>query len=172
MRKKVHRRDFKKLHLAVETCQPDKIIYGAILTSGNCGDSPQFQPLLDQVPGPLGQVCGDSAYLSRANAQYVEDRGGVPFLKPKDNVRALALGHPAWRRMILLSQNHPVLFERQYHRRSNNESCNSTWKKWFGEALFSRRKRNQNREVQWKSTTYDIRYLVRFRTRKELAFGG
>ena len=172
MRKKIHRRDFKKLHLAVETCQPDKIIYSSILTPGKCGDSPQFAPLLDQVPGPLGQVSGDSAYLSRANAQYVEDRGGVPFLKPKDNVRTLALGHPAWRRMINYSRDYPLQFDKHYHRRSNNESANSTWKKWFGEALFSRKKSNQNREVQWKTMAYDIRHLVRFRLRNGLSIGG
>lgn len=109
---------------------------------------------------------------SNSSSQYVEDRCDVPFPKPKDDIRANALVYPAWRRMILLSRNHPVLFGGQYHRRSNNGSCNPIRKKWFGKALFSRRKRNQNREAWRKSMTYEIRYLVRFRTRKELTFGG
>ncbi len=171
-RKNVRRRDFRKLHLAVETSQPVKVIYESSLPSGRTEDSPQFIPLLEHVPRVIGEVSWDIAYSSRKNAQYVADRGGRPFPALKDNVRALAFGHPPWRGMVLRYWNHPRFFDRHYHRRSNTEAQNCIWKKWCGEALDSRKRWNQRREVQWKNLAINLRLLVRYNIRREITTGG
>lgn len=100
--------------MASETRLPDKPVYGFELTSALRGDSPRLVPLLERIRWPLGDVCGDKAYASRANAQYVEDRGGRPYLMPKGNATAKARGCPAWRRMVLSRRRHPRAFERRY----------------------------------------------------------
>lgn len=152
----------------METVQPEKIIHASALTAGNRGDSPMLIPLLEEVDGAIGEVSGDKGYQSRSNAQYVKDRGGKPYLMPKDNATARSKGFPAWREMVIERQTNPSEFEKHYHHRSNVESVNSTWKRWFGEALRSRKVRNQKREMEWKKGVYNLRLLVRFRLRNGL----
>ena len=84
-------------------------------------DSPEFIPLLGQIQGPLGDVLGDSEYASRANAQYVADRGGVPYLKPKSNATPKPRRHPAWKHMVRLFQHRPARFNARYRYRVNVE---------------------------------------------------
>ncbi|MER6190166.1 IS5 family transposase [Streptomyces cyaneofuscatus] len=71
-----------KLHLAVEQGQKPLSI---VVTAGQCGDSPQFEPLLEKVRVPrLGpgrphvrpdRVRADKAYASRRNRAYLRRRG-------------------------------------------------------------------------------------------------
>ena len=165
LHKKVRKREFRKLHLSSECRQPDKPIYSWELTSALRGDSPQLIPLLERIEGELGDVCADKAFASRDNAQYIEDRGGRPFLMPKDNATALAKGHPAWRRMVLYRKNHPESFEKRYHKRSNVEAANSSFKRRLGAYLRSRIWWNQRREVGLKVIAYNLCLLIRFRIR-------
>lgn len=164
----MRRREFRKLHLVVETTQPEKVILASALTAGSRGDSPLLIPLLEEIKQPIAEVSGDKGYPSRQNAQYIRDRGAKPFLMPKDNATPRAHGHLAWREMVLERRQNPIEFEKHYHRRSNNESVNSTWKKWFGEALRSKKRWNQRRETTWKKAVYNLRLLVRFRLRIQL----
>jgi transposase len=71
-----------KVHLAVEQGQKPLSL---IVTAGQRGDSPQFQPLLERISVPrLGpgrprkrpdKVRADKAYGSRANRAYLRRRG-------------------------------------------------------------------------------------------------
>lgn len=71
-----------KLHLAVEHGQKPLSI---VVTAGQCGDSPQFEPVLEKVRVPrLGpgrprvrpdRVRADKAYASRRNRAYLRRRG-------------------------------------------------------------------------------------------------
>lgn len=71
-----------KLHLAVEQGQKPLSI---VITAGQRGDSPQFEPVLDKVRVPrLGpgrprvrpdRVSADKAYASRRNRAYLRRRG-------------------------------------------------------------------------------------------------
>jgi transposase len=167
----VHRKDFRKLHIVAETVQPEKIIHASALTAGNCGDPQMLIPLLEGIDGPIGEVSGDKGYPSRRNAQYIRDRGAKPYLMPKENARPRSNGFPAWREMVLERIEKPSLFEKHYHRRSNNESVNSTWKRWFGDSLRSRKRWNQRRETTWKKAVYNLRHLIRFRLRTRIAGG-
>ncbi|MET9205414.1 MULTISPECIES: IS5 family transposase [Streptomyces] len=71
-----------KLHLAVEQGQKPMSI---VITAGQCGDSPQFEPVLERVCVPrIGpgrprvrpdRVRADKAYASRKNRAYLRRRG-------------------------------------------------------------------------------------------------
>ncbi len=161
----VRKREFRKLHLASECRREEKPIYSWELTAALRGDSPLLIPLLERIDDPLGDVCADKGYPSRANAQYVADRGGTPFLMPKKGATARAGGHPAWRRMVLLRKERPEAFHRRYHKRSNGEATNGAFKGRLGCHLRSRRWWNQRREVGLKVVAYNLRLLIRYRIR-------
>jgi Transposase DDE domain len=96
---RLSRRPFRKAHLAVEARAEDRAIYAWRLTTSRRHDGPLLPKLLEQIEGPIGDVLGDGAYASRSNAEYVEGRGGVSYLRPRENWRpragaALALAAP------------------------------------------------------------------------------
>lgn len=167
----MRRREFRKLHLASECRQPEKPIYSWELTNALRGDSPLLVPLLERIDGPLGDVCGDKGYPSRVNAQYVEDRGGTPFLMPKENATGKAKGYPAWKRMVRFRQRRPVAFRKRYHQRSNGEATNGAFKGRFGGHISSRLWWNQTREVAQRVVAYNLRLLIRYRIRWGLEAG-
>ena len=97
----VKKRDFRKLHLASEFRHKEKPIYSWELnTAIRRHDSPRFIKLLTRITGELGDVCGDKAYSSRKNAEIAVDRGGRPFLMPRNNASNRAKGHQAWKDMM------------------------------------------------------------------------
>ncbi|WP_438948610.1 transposase [Streptomyces atratus] len=71
-----------KLHLAIEQGQKPMSI---VITAGQCGDPPQFEPVLENIRVPrqgLGRprkrpdtVRADKAYGSRKNRSYLRRRG-------------------------------------------------------------------------------------------------
>jgi transposase len=84
-----------KIHLACEQGQKPLSI---VITGGQRGDSPQFQPVLEgiRVPRPgagrprtrPGRALGDKAYGSRANRAYLRRRGiRCTIPEKKDQVR-------------------------------------------------------------------------------------
>jgi len=77
------RREFRKVHLTVECRRSARFVYPWVLTRGQDADSPLFPTLLRGTAhlGPIGDVCADSAYASRANAQLTQDLGGT-FIRP------------------------------------------------------------------------------------------
>lgn len=161
------RRDFRKLHLASECKQKEKPIYSWTLTSALRHDSPRFRSLLRRVHGRIGDVCSDSANSCRENASLVARMGGRPFLMPRKNASSKARGHQAWREMMLFRERHPQRFEKRYHKRSNAESTNSSFKGKYGDELYSRTWFMQKREAGLKVIDYNIRRLIRFRIRLE-----
>ena len=64
---------------------PEKPIYSIEVTKAARHDSPMLIPLLKRITGEIGDVCGDKGLASRRNAQYIDDRGGTPFLMMKKN---------------------------------------------------------------------------------------
>ncbi|WP_435880673.1 IS5 family transposase [Streptomyces zaomyceticus] len=84
-----------KIHLA---CEQGQKPLSLLVTAGQRGDSPQFEPVLDaiRVPGPGPgrprrrplRVRGDKAYSSRANRAYLRRRGiRCTIPEPADQVR-------------------------------------------------------------------------------------
>ena len=162
----VKKRDFRKLHLASECKHKEKPIYSWELTSAiRRHDSPRFIKLLIRITGELGDVCGDKAYSSRKNAEIAVDRGGRPFLMPRNRVK----GHQAWKDMMKYREEHPRAFKNRYNKRSNaTESTNSAFKRKFGDILHSRKWKMQKIETGIKVLIYNIRLLIRYRIRTEM----
>ncbi len=84
-----------KLHLA---CEQGQRPLSLLITPGQWGDAPQFQPVLDAVSVPRRErgrprsrpdrVLGDKAYLSRANRAYLRRRGiAATIAEPADQAR-------------------------------------------------------------------------------------
>ena len=124
--------------------------------------------LLKRIHGKIGNVCGDKANSCRRNAELVAELGGKPFLMPKKNASSRARGYHAWKVMMRYKEEHPKAFENRYHKRSNAESTNSSFKGKYGEFLHSRQWYTQKREAGLKVITYNIRQLIRFRIRVEI----
>jgi len=124
--------------------------------------------LLKRVHGSIGIVCGDKANSCRENAKLVVSRGGKPFLMPRKNASSKAKSSWAWKEMMQYRQEHPRAFENRYHKRSNVESTNSSFKGKYSEFLYSRRWHTQKREAGLKVLVYNIRQLIRFRIRAQL----
>jgi transposase len=166
----VKKRDFRKLHLASECKHKEKPIYSWELTSAiRRHDSPRFIKLLIRITGELGDVCGDKAYSSRKNAEIAVDRGGRPFLMPRNNASNRAKGHQAWKDMMKYREEHPRAFKNRYNKRSNaTESTNSAFKRKFGDILHSRKWKMQKIETGIKVLIYNIRLLIRYRIRTEM----
>lgn len=162
------RRDFRKLHLACECVRKEKPIYSWTLTSALRHDSPKFRMLLKRIHGGIGIVCSDKANSCRENAELVADLGGKPFLMPKKNASNRARGHHAWKTMMRYREEHPKAFENRYHKRSNAESVNSSFKGKYSEFLHSRKWHTQKREAGLKVIAYNIRQLIKFRIRQEI----
>ncbi len=137
LERNVRRRDFFKAHLTREVRGREKPVYGCQVNPGDAGDVDHLRALLDTVRGCLATVAGDGASGSRANVQYVADRGAKPFLKPRSNATARARGHPAWTRMVLGHRRHPVGWRRGYNPRANVEAVIWSLKARHGRALFS-----------------------------------
>jgi len=164
----VKKRDFRKLHLASECRHKEKPIYSWELTSAIRHDSPRFRKLLTRITGELGEVYGDKAYSSRKNAELAVERGGRPFLMPKNNASNKAKGHQAWKDMMKYREEHPRAFKNSYHKRNNAESTNSAFKRKFGDILASRKWNMQKIETGIKVLIYNIRLLIRYRIRTEM----
>ncbi len=156
------------MHLASECRLPEKVVYSWRLTAPTRADSPLLVELVGKVPGTLRVVCGDAAYASRRNAQYVADLGGRSFLKPRADATARTGGCPAWRRVVLEYRRGPRGWERVYHERSNGEATNSAFKRLWGSRLYGRRRWNQAREVGLKVVAHNLCLLLRFRVRIRL----
>jgi transposase len=84
-----------KLHLATEQGQRPLSL---LITAGQAGDSPQFQPVLEAIRVPrLGpgrprcrpdRVLADKAYSSRSNRAYLRRRGiAATIPEPADQIR-------------------------------------------------------------------------------------
>jgi transposase len=82
---------------------------------------------------------------------------------PKKNASFKAKGHQAWKDMMNFWKKHKEAFENRYHKRSNCEAVNSSFKGKYREFLHSRKWNTQRIEAGLKVITYNMRQLIRFR---------
>ena len=130
---------YLKLHTMIGT--KTKIIVAGTVTHGTQNDSPMLIPLLQKMSPyfVIDEMTADAAYLSRENAQAIEDKGGTPYFAIKKNITAKSKGHyPAWNRMVNLFRSSPELYKEHYHQRSNVEAQYSMMKRKIWEYVASR----------------------------------
>ncbi len=154
-------RDYKKLHIMTGT--HTNIITSAKVTEGTSHDSPHFKELLKETATNFNikEVSADPGYLSRENAQAIEDIGAAPYILPKKNTTALSKGHtPAWNRMINLFKENEAKFRLHYHQRSNVEATFSMVKRKFGDFVRNKTEKAQENEILCKIVCHNIAVLI------------
>ena len=155
-----------KLHAIVDDKMP--IFLSAIVTKGYFGDSPLFENLMIRIDPSIeiGDVCGDPAYLSRANVQIIEEKGGQAIIKLKKGITLKAKGYSAWSKMIRLSRENPKKYDKRYHRRSVIEGYFGAIKARLGNKIRARRRHNQNIELLSKIVAWNALVLTRYYRQK------
>jgi hypothetical protein len=158
---RLSRRQFRKAHLAVEARAEDRVIYAWHLTTSRRHDGPLLPKLLEQIEGPIGDVLGDGAYASRSNAEYVEGRGGVSYLRPRENWRPRAGSPSAWQRLLRRYHGRRGGFGRCYRYRVNVEGRFSSMKRRQGAHLRARSIASQQRELGWRCVVQNLELCAR-----------
>jgi transposase len=170
-RRKTKKRDFKKIHVALEIHGSEKPIYSIEATKAARHDSPMLIPLLKRITGNIGDVCGDKGVASRRNAPYIDDRGGTPFLLMKKNSTSKSKGCPAWHNMYVSRKNDEKAWDKRYHKRSNSEAGFGSFKHQTTSYLSSRNRKCQDNEVWLKTIAYNIKQLVHRKVRLAMKRG-
>jgi transposase len=152
------KREWVKLHAmcGVRT----NVVTAAEVTGWTAADTTYFKPLV-QVTGEnfdMGQVSADKAYLSHANADFVEKFGATPFIPFKSNtvVPPPTLMPGGWERMYHLFAYERETFLTNYHKRSNVETTFSMIKAKFGDALLAKSDVGQMNEALCKVLAHNI----------------
>jgi transposase len=125
-----------KVHIAAEgRCRPVSIV----VTAGQAGDSPQFQPVLSKIRVRSGRggpgrrrpdaVLADKAYSSKGNRSYLRKRN-IKTVIPEKADQAAA------RKRKGAAGGRPVSFDAElYKLRNTAERCFNRLKQWRGVAL-------------------------------------
>ena len=144
----------RKLHLLIALA--NLAILNQNITRGTRHNSPMLKTLLHPIPKSSGDLCADSAYLSRRNCNLITRKGRTPIIKPKRNTTIRKHGSQPWRDMITLWLEDQTTFLKRYHQRSKAESVYSALKRCYGNHLASRRRTAQRRELHLRTLSCNI----------------
>ena len=124
-------KNYKKLHISIGV--NTNIITSVKITDGEEADSPHFKELINKISKKftIKEISADAGYLSEDNAQAVEELGAKPYIKVKSNTNFSKKGLGAWGRMLRAIEDNKIKYEAKYHKRSNIESTNSSFKRKF-----------------------------------------
>ncbi len=156
--KEGRRRKFVKLHSLIATRAQWPFFLSARVTRGTRGDSPELERLLEGLDPTveLGNLPLDKGYQSRRNATLIEARGGVPVLALKAHITAKALGHPAWRRMVLRQRADGRAHRLRYNRRTVQEGVYGAFKGRFGDRVKAHKRHHQRVEVLCRVVLWNV----------------
>lgn len=147
------RRTWRKVHWGVDA-DTHEVVAGLVTTNG-VGDGEVLPTLLDQIEGPIAQLCADGAYDSHGCYQAIEARGAQAAIPPRED----AVPWPVTDQTPYAAQRNAALetIESQgrrawkqavgYHRRSLAETAMYRLKTLFGAGLKARRFGSQVAEV-------------------------
>lgn len=149
---------FLKLSLCVGTeCHG----VGAFALTRGVGDSPLFEPLLEETVSNWGLVdgaCADAGYLSRHNCQMATGAGVTPYIFPKTGITLKQKGSPAWKAMLVSMVQATQAWLAWYHLRSNVETVNSCLARRFRK-LSCRKETNKCFEETSRIILHNLRQL-------------
>jgi transposase len=158
--KETKQRIWLKAHIC--TGVKTNIITSVEVTEGRGADSPQLKSLLEETSEnfKLQEVSCDRAYSSRANLEFIEGLGAMPYIPFKSNTTGRAGGSRIWRRMY-----HYFLYKNEeflefYHKRSNVETCFHMIKTKFKDNLRSKGKLAQTNELLCKILAHNICVVI------------
>lgn len=157
------RRTWRKLHLG---CDPETgFIHCCTLTKNDVDDASQLDPLLDQVEGPIEDVCLDGAYDTEGCWDGLIDRQIIPIIPPRRNAVEWYEQEegdlPDYPRNVAIKEINEKdrkqwKQESGYHRRSLSETAMYRVKTIFGPQLYSRKFESQQAETLVKIKTLNI----------------
>tara|TARA_Y100000034_G_C6731057_1_gene323852 strand:- start:63 stop:746 length:684 start_codon:yes stop_codon:yes gene_type:complete len=168
------KRGFRKCHAicGVRT----NIITSVKITEGKAGDSPFFDPLLNQTAQNfvVKEISADKAYSSRDNLELANRLGAMPYIPFKKNTRKKKKGSPTWTKMFEYFSKNYIEFAQHYHKRSNIETCFSMIKRKFGDFTRCKNENSQDNEVLCKILAHNIVVLIHeiFELNIEVDFNG
>lgn len=149
---------FLKLSLCVGTeCHG----VGAFALTRGVGDSPLFEPLLEETLSSwpsVNRACADAGYLSRHNCQAAEGTGVTPYIFPKTRITLKQRGSPAWKTMLSSMVQATQAWLAWYHLRSNVETVNSCLSRRFRK-LSCRKENNKHYEETARLVLHNLRQL-------------
>lgn len=133
-------------------------------------ECPTLKPLVEQTVAHYGSltgpVCGDAAFLSRANTALIHRWGGTPRIFPKRNATLNPGGDwHGWRRMLDTFLDHTQAWLEDYHQRSLSETAWSRHKRRHPKPLARRLDRRRGTE---RHTRFTIDNLTRLATLRRL----
>ncbi len=157
--REVQGREWRKVHAmaGVRT----HIITAVEVTPQSANDAP-FLPALAATTAEnfmMREVSADKGYLTKSNAEAVENLGAAPFIPFKSNSVQPAEG-TAWARMYHLFAYRRDEFLAHYHKRSNVETVFAMMKAKFGDTLLSKSEVAQTNEVLAKVIAHNLCVLI------------
>jgi len=157
IRKQNTRRDYLKLHIAVDI--ETGIIQAFSITPGRRHECPQFSRLMHRLP-MVGKVMADKGFSSRDNCRIVADKNGVPYICFKDNATRRMKGSSAWASSYRAYQENKNEWMDEYHQRELVEAVFSSLKQRWNESIASRRGWFRWRELAIKVLVYNTKQLL------------
>ncbi len=158
------RREHHWLKVHICTGVRTNIITGIEISHNeHAGDSPQFQPLIEQTASDgfnVREVSADAAYSSRKNYEVVKELGGQAYIPFKSHATPTHRGSRLWRKMLAYFQYHKEEFMSHYHKRSNVETTFFMLKTKFGDKLKTRNPVAQTNELLCKAIAHNIVVLI------------
>jgi len=154
------KRSFMKAHICcgVKT----NVISSIRITKGSSGDSPMFEPLLQQTAQnfDIKEITADKAYSSRANLELAKSLGSMPYIPFKKNVSGKAKGSFVWAKMYKIFAENYLEFAKHYHKRSNVETTFAMIKRKFGDFIRCKTERSQINEILCKALAHNLVVLI------------
>jgi len=139
--RKIKKRDYFKIIIVIDP--DDGFILSHKGVQGNHHESPYFIPLIDEIPIPLDEICGDKGFDSEKNQRYViKKRKARSFIDVREKPKRGRYRKQVYRR----KQKNPNLWKSRYRKMRNCiESKNSSVKHRFSDYIPGKNINNRRR---------------------------
>ncbi|MBI2522825.1 transposase [Candidatus Woesearchaeota archaeon] len=161
-KKKILKKDFDKIHIAVSLCS--LLIANFKISNSKRNDSPFLKKLLKPFR-VLGLVIADKGYSGKKNAEYVANKKGAFFSPFKKNVNPT--GFSIWNKLYKLWKNLSFICEGIYHQRSKVEAVFSALNSRYGDQLYAIKWYMRRREMAMRFIAYNVRIIIGIQIARE-----
>ncbi len=143
----------------------EKFVYEWRLDTSRVGDVRAGRFIIPLLPGDVRAMSADGAFDSSEIYRLIEERGARPIIKPRANARIRGRGSFARPRALRWRLKNPEKWQDEYDRRPITESVNYALKRRFGERLWTRGLRAQQREMAARILAYNVCLKTRWKIR-------
>lgn len=152
--------EYIKLHASFGVLT--NIVTTCKVTDANVHDSNILPELVEKTCNNFNvkEFSFDKAYSSRRNLQLIWNRGALPLIPFKKNVRSKARGSMVWKEMYEFFEKNNEEFMKKYHLRSNAESGFFMIKQRFGDLTYMKDKTGMINDVLCKVLSHNLIVLI------------